>query len=228
MQEVRMLMWMHVWWYVLVPPLGLLGLFALKETEIGAFVFFGWIPAVMLTAMIQVHYRISTRPVRAWAMVLAVPLQVGISVFLLEDTLAFFFVELAFVELFSLCLALSISMFLYRPSGVGGALFSLLPLLAVVLGFWDTVLLTYSRLHVGWVALLIVVIVTALLEHLAFYLPMASNRASTSKSSFVERVTTLVLGPKGETIGLELKGGGLLIFSCLGLWALCCIIGFNI
>ncbi len=224
----KILMWIHVCWYVLVPSLGLAGLFQFDELEIGPFVFMGWIPAVILLGMTQVHYRISTNPVRAMVVVAAVPLEVAISILLLGDSFALFFVEVAFVELFSLTLALSLTMFLYRPSGLWGAFFSVIPLGIVLFGFWEAIFLSYSNQHFVWLFVLLFVIITALVEHLALVLTMASSRSLTVQKSWLNSVSEWVLGPKRETIGLELKyGNGVLIFVGLGLWVLCSIYGLS-
>lgn len=168
----------------------------------------GWIPASVLTALILTHYRLSTRPVRAIIVVGAVPAQVGIAVFLLGDSLAFFFIETAFVELFALHFSLALTMLIYRPSGVFGAVVGCALVAATWFSFGPPVYETYSNAGLGWQIALGVVILTAIIEHLAFLLPLAGAKIGPSSSGISSRLVDLVLGEAGQTVGVPQRGWG--------------------
>jgi hypothetical protein len=197
---------LHVVWFIALPPLALASLFWIEADAAAIAFMVGWIPASVLTATMLTHYRLSTRPVRAIIVVGAVPAQVAIAVFLLGDSLAFFFIETAFVELIALHFALALSMLIYRPSGVFGAVIGCALLAATWFSFGPPVYETYSNAGLGWQITLGVVILTAIIEHLAFLLPLAGAKIGPGTSGISSRLVDLVLGEAGQTVGVPQRG----------------------
>jgi len=213
------LMLIHVAWFLFLPALALAGLFVMGEPIAKYYIWFGWLPVAVFHAFIGVHYRLSTRLFRATIITFAVPVQVIGAVLLLGDSLSFCLIELAFVELFALTFALAITMSHYKPSGDFGVFVGFCLLTASCYGFGQVVVERYTEAGHLWIGLLIVVLLTAIIEHMVFLAPMASRTVEAGKQTFSERIVDSLLGPQGETVGLSDMSGATILVG-LGAWFL--------
>ena len=208
-----LLLWVHVGWYVALTPLSLLGLAALGTPHLTACIVLGWIPGIVLVGNTQANYRLTARPLRALLVVGAVPLQVGVAVLLLGDSLAFYLVEVAFLELASFAVVTSALMLWHRPSGWMGAGVGC-ALVGVVGGVWGpTVAAGYSDEGLGWQLYLALAFLTACAEQ--FALVSAMIPGASPRRGWAASLTAFVMGSPGETVQPGLGGRPVLIVAYL-------------
>lgn len=177
--------------------------------------FAGWIPAVVFAAIVVSMYTLTKRPLKAFFVVSAVPLQILAVTLLWDGSIWLFFLEAACVELAGLCFALAITMLIYRPTGWYGAIVGI-ALAAIVFYGWSLPLIEWKseRGPQYWWVPLAIATATAVWGHLQQLIPRAIYYAETG-----ETLPSRLFSEHEEFFDLNLENfAAPVIFAMLGIW----------
>lgn len=155
---MKYIVYTHVTYLCLIP---ILGAFAALSLDPDSYLLrmAGWIPGVVTIGLIIDEYRILKNVYQALFLVALVPIQIGIHILIQKGSLTEFFIEAGFVTMFTLIIALTITMALFRPTGFLGVIVGILLSLIVLYGMGKPLYRVYTANHFHysyWIALTVI------------------------------------------------------------------------
>lgn len=144
----------------------------------------GFIPAVVLLAILAEKFQVPDSPFKLVLTIFLVPFEILLHIYFFNGNIWEFFLETAFIELFTLILALVITMMVFRPSGWFGVIFGTLWLIIVAVGYGMPLYRIYinGNYHFTWWIILGVIILSGFWTHLQMFFPEAMIFAETKPS----------------------------------------------
>ena len=198
---------LHLAYLALVPFAGLFWL--QQQSYRGVVALTGWLAVVIYLTVLLATYRLTRAPLRAAAVILLAPLQVGLSAALWGGGPLAFCYEEACVEVAALSGALALAMLRYLPSGPAGAIVGVM-----ICGSFTPFVLPLLQAAREWPlpsqVLLASGLLSALWSHYALIAPAAGAASETGEAQSLEVVHgeegLAGLLPGGEIEGVVAPG----------------------